>query len=90
MQHETKVKGNRMNLRAKDTVAREENLKEIMIHFDAQTEAEKVHNLPEFCVRFGLANPNVDLIVEVDESDDIQNITISQTVNEPEKTFTEL
>lgn len=69
-----------------------------MVDFDAQTEPERVHNLPAFCVKFGLANPNIDLIVEIDdESDEIQNITMSQTVHdepdvpicdlEPEPTF---
>ena len=64
-----------------------------MIAFDAQSEEQRVYNLPEFCVRFGLANPHVDLLVETDDSDEIQNITISRTVQqspEPELTFTNL
>ena len=92
-QHESKVKGDRMNLRDKRTLERERKIKDIMIAFDAQTEEQRVFNLPEFCVRFGLANPNVDLIVETDDSDEIQNITISQTVQhspEPQRTFTNL
>ena len=82
-----------MNLRDKRTLERERKIKDIMIAFDAQTEEQRVFNLPEFCVRFGLANPNVDLIVETDDSDEIQNITISQTVQhspEPDRTFINL
>ena len=50
-QHETKVEDNRMNLRNKRNVAREKNLEAIMIEFDSRSEAERVHNLPNFCVK---------------------------------------
>ena len=82
-----------MNLRDKSTVERERLIKDIMIAFDALSEKQRVYNLPEFCVRFGLANPDVDLLVQTDDSDEIQNITISRTVQqspEPELTFTNL
>ncbi len=65
---------------------------------EAHTAESLITRKPEFeNTLIRLANPNVDLIVETDESDEIQNITISQAVPdvpdvpicdlEPEPTF---
>ena len=74
-----KVKGNRMNPRSKETREREEKLMSIMFDFDQQTENEKFFNLPEYCARFGTANPNLELIVSLDENNTL-HITMEQTM----------
>ena len=73
-----KVKGNRMNPRSKETLAREEKIRSIMFDFDQQTENEKFFNLPDYYAKFGTANPNLELIVSSDANNTL-HITMEET-----------
>ena len=51
--------------------------------FDQQTENEKIFNLPDYCAKFGTANPNLELIVSSDANNTL-HITMEETFYGPE------